>query len=211
LDEYRKLIGPILWVSSIQYFIVQVIVARAWVTPFSLSYNPISDLGNTSCSQFYGRIVCSPLHPLMNISFIALGLTTLIGSILIYRIVGLSKLGFTLMGLAGLGTIFVGLFPENTIKLLHVAGATLPFLLGNISMIVLSRALLLPKSLRLYTLISGVIGLLSLSLLVTHYDLGLGSGGIERITAYPQTIWLIVFGVYVIVVRKTSVRGQKTT
>jgi hypothetical protein len=29
----------------------------------------------------------------------------------------------------------------------------------------------------------------------SHY-LGLGEGGMERIVAYPQTLWLIFFGTY---------------
>lgn len=192
-------VGPVVWVVSLQYFIAQVVVALAWTTHYSILQNVISDLGNTACGPYSGRIVCSPLHGLMNTSFIVLGITMAIGSTLIYREFreqSGSFIGFGFMGLAGLGTILVGLFPENTIASLHFLGALLPFLIGNIGLVVLARVLDIPKNLRSYTLISGVISLVALAFFESNTYLGFGPGGMERIVAYPQTIWLIIFGFY---------------
>lgn len=198
-DRY-PFVGSVIWILSIQYYLFQIVAARAWSVPYSLTHNTISDLGNTACGQYGQRFVCSPLHGLMNASFIMLGITMIIGSVLIYNEFQKSKtslVGFSMMAVAGLGTLLVGLFPENTINILHIFGATLPFLVGNIGLVVLGFALDIPKSLRWYTLFSGFLSLVALGLLVSHTYLGIGIGGMERITAYPQTMWLIVFGVYI--------------
>lgn len=197
-DQY-PLVGPAFWIASVQYFIVQLYVAMDWVQTYSLQNNSISDLGNTACGQYGNNFVCSPFHGYMNASFIILGLTMIAGSILIYREFKQGRAaitGFTFMALAGFGTILVGLFPENTISALHEIGAAQPFFIGNLGLIILGASLYIPKSLKIYTIISGAVSLAALFLLISHTYLGLGPGGMERVTAYPQTIWLIVFGLY---------------
>ena len=49
-DKY-PLLGPLVWVLSVQYFLVQLIVAAAWHPPYSWAHNLISDLGNTACGM----------------------------------------------------------------------------------------------------------------------------------------------------------------
>ena len=198
--RHHPFIGPLFWIVSVQYYIIQVIVAGAWSIDYSLRNNTISDLGNTVCGIYAGRYVCSPLHDLMNASFISLGITMIIGSVLVYqgfKKSEITKIGFSFMAIAGIGTIVVGLFPENTDASLHALGAALPFLVGNLGLLILGYVLDIPKSLRYYTILSGYISLLALLFFTTQNYLGLGQGGMERIVAYPQTMWLIVFGVYI--------------
>lgn len=109
------------------------------------------------------------------------------------------RAGLYLLALSGLGTILVGLYPENTIASLHVIGASLPFLLGNIALIILGLKLDIPKALRVYTIASGCLALVALTLFLSGSYLGLGHGGMERLVAYPQTIWMIVYGSYLLV------------
>ena len=197
-DRY-PLIGPVFWMLSVQYYLTQLVVAWAWSRHYSLRYNTISDLGNTICGGYGSRYVCSPGHAWMNASFIVLGATMIAGSGLIYHEFPksrLSRLGFSLMAIAGLGTILVGAFPENSLPMMHILGASLPFLLGNLALIILGATLKLPRTLKVYTLASGLIAVLALPLFATHTYLGLGIGGMERIVAYPQSLWLIAFGVY---------------
>jgi hypothetical membrane protein len=194
------LIGPTMWMLSVQYFIIQIVVARDWAMGYSISHNTISDLGNTACMAYGGRFVCSPLHSLMNASFIILGIFMALGAKFIYlefKKTPASLAGFSFMSIAGIGTILVGTFPENTISDLHVLGAFLPFFIGNIGIVILGLVLNIPKSLRIYSIFSGCFSLLALVFFFTHSYLGLGIGGMERLTAYPQTIWLIVFGIYI--------------
>lgn len=133
------------------------------------------------------------------------------GSLLIYQEFRERRdtlIGFSLMALAGFGTILVGLFPENTIPRLHIIGASLPFVLGNISLIVLGLAIFsFSKVWRLYTVASGVIPLLALFFFVSQHYLGLGIGSMERVVAYPQTVWLIFFGLYMM--RSHYLNGAK--
>lgn len=198
-DRY-PFVGPVMWILTVEYFVLQLIVARAWAHPYSIANNTISDLGNTQCGIYGGRDVCSPLHSLMNISFILLGSFMMLGSVLIYqefRETRLALVGFGCMFLAGVGSLLVGIFPENTIGALHTSGAFLPFFVGNVGIIILGFALALPRGLRIYTILSGAIALVALLFFVTNHYLGIGIGGMERIVAYPQTIWLIVFGIYI--------------
>jgi hypothetical membrane protein len=198
-DRY-PLVGPAVWISSIQYFAVQLIAALAFTNHYSWRFNTISDLGNTACGPYGNRLVCSPDHGLMNASFVLLGVTIIAGSSLVYqefkRNTG-SLVGFSAMALSGLGSILVGLFPENTVGLLHLTGAELVFVIGNIALIVFSLALMLPKVMRIYTFLSGITALAALVLFTTRQYLSLGTGGMERFAAYPQTVWLIVFGLYI--------------
>lgn len=199
--EHHPFVGPALWIASVQYYVLQIVAALAWHTPaYSWQLNAISDLGNTACGLYADRYVCSPLHGLMNLSFMVLGITMIVGATLIYR--GFEKtpgtaIGFTFMGIAGVGTILVGIFPENSIGLLHSLGALLPFLIGNLGMVVLGAVLDIPRWLRWYSLASGIVSLLALIFLTSGQFLGLGFGGMERMVVYPQTMWLIVFGIYV--------------
>lgn len=198
-DKYPWL-GPLIWVLSIQYFVLTAVAAAAWPTGYSWRFNLISDLGNTACGNYASRYVCSPDHGLMNGSFIALGLTMAIGSLLIYQEFRESRAslgGFSLMGLAGLGTLLVGLFPENTVVAMHVIGAVLALLVGNVSLVVLALALRNENSgLRVYTLVSGSVSILAFILFAFGIYLGIGRGGMERLVSYPLTVWLILFGLY---------------
>lgn len=190
------------WLLNIQYFIIQIIVARHWAQSYSLLHNTISDLGNTACGPYGNGFVCSPLHQWMNLSFLALGVGMVLGAALIYlsykHLRGVALAGLGCMVLAGVGTMLVGLFPENTVSTLHILGASLPFTLGNVALVILGCTLPMPRVLRAYTLSSGFVALVALALFFTHTYLGLGIGGTERLTAYPQTIWLLLFSPYVL-------------
>jgi hypothetical membrane protein len=184
------------WLLSVQYFLVQAVAAAAWKPPYSWRLDAISDLGATGCGQFDGRFVCSPLHGLMNVSLILLGLGMAVGSALIYQESRRSRVGFWLMAVAGSGAILVGLFPEDTIFWVHIAGADLAFLIGNVALIVFGVTLGLPRWFRWYSVASGAVALVALYLFLTHNRPVLELGGMERVVAYPQTIWLIACGLY---------------
>jgi len=107
------------------------------------------------------------------------------------------------MALSGVGTILVGLFPENTVAPLHILGAGLAFVLGNMGMITIGASShRVPKILRLATITAGVVGLVALVLFVLGFYGPLGVGGMERIVAYPQSIWMISVGAYVLIRRR---------
>ncbi len=211
-DKY-PLLGPVVWILSFQYFAAQLVAAAAWSPAYSWTTNVISDLGNTACGLYASRYVCSPEHGLMNASFIMLGITMAVGSQLIYtefRRSRASRIGFGLMGLAGLGTVLVGLYPENTISWMHAIGAFLALGVGNLSLVVLAFAIQQARrNFRIYTFLSGVLSLVAFGLFVGGISLGLGQGTMERIVSYPQTIWLIMFGLYMTATRYRAMRSSK--
>ena len=211
-DNRRDLtrLGPVLYVAGMQYFAVQLLAALRWPRPYNISRDTISDLGNTACGTWNGRYVCSPLHDLMNGSFIVLGITML-GSVLISRRYGkgpMTTAGFTAMGLSGLGVVIVGIFPENSVPALHALGSALPFTLGNAALIAIAISLAMPLLLRLCVSLSGVAALLALAAYTSGHYLGLGEGGLERVVAYPQTICLAVIGCYLIAVSQRLLRWR---
>lgn len=189
----------------IQYFLVQAVVASAWTPAYNWTSNLISDLGNTMCGLYIDRYVCSPQHGLMNASFIMLGVTMATGALLIYQEfqeTKLSLIGFTLMGLAGIGSMLVGLFPENVHATGHFTGAILALVVGNLSIVVLAFGLRKVQPLfKLYSFVSGTVSLVAVVLFELGINFGLGQGTIERVVSYPQTIWLIIFGLYMSAVR----------
>lgn len=203
--EKHPLLGPVTWMVSVQYFVVQVVVASFWQNPaYSWSVNLISDLGATTCGEFAGRMVCSPLAGLMNASFIVLGVTMLAGSIIIaqsFRKTSWSFPGFFLMGLAGVATALVGVFPETVASGVHNFAAFLAFLVSELALLVFALALPMARWMKGYTLLSGVFSLLGLGLFAAELAFGflpeIGVGTLERVASYPPVIWLIVFGLYI--------------
>jgi hypothetical membrane protein len=200
LGRLRPYVGPYLWIASVQYLLMQWVVASAWRNPtYSWRNNAISDLGATMCGTFAARYMCSPNHLLMNISFVVLGLTTLVGAALLYRQFAVnrgSRIGFAMLAVAGFGTALVGIFPEDADIVLHGFGAGLSFFLGDAALVVLGLSLAIPRWLKVFSVLSGVVSLLALGSYSTGHFFFLGLGGIERLAGYPQTLWLIVFGVY---------------
>jgi hypothetical membrane protein len=188
-----------LWVLCIQYFVVQIVCASAWRSSYSWRDNVISDLGNTACGDYHGRFVCSPWHPLMNVSFVVLGVQMIIGAALLLSLRDRrGRAGLMSLVVSGAGTLLVGLFPENSTAGMHFLGAGLVFVVGNIGILLLVLTFVPPGGMRLYTFASAVVALASLPLFASNNYFGLGAGGMERLTAYPQTIWLIVYGIHLL-------------
>ena len=196
--------GAIVWVLAIQFFIAQIIVQSAWTTPFSLTANFISDLGNTTCGPYpvgSSMYVCSPWHAGMNASFISLGVIILLGIALTWRAFPPGRtrmIGLALLALAGPGEILVGLFPENVNITPHSIGAAAHFVSGNLGIAVLGMAIAATRRQRplaVFSIVAGSLGLLATALFVSGRYLGIGIGGMERIAAYPLPLWLIVVGV----------------
>jgi hypothetical membrane protein len=198
-------VGPMVFISSALYFYAQ--IATAWVfhPPYSLINNAISDLGNTVCGKYGSHYVCSPRHDLMNASFIFLGFVMAVGSTLLYhefsertpteRVTAL--IGFLCMAIGGIGAILVGAFPENTVSAMHITGAGLAIGVGNLGIFILGAALTLPESMRRYMLVFSTTSVTALVLFAFHKYFEIGAGSMERIAAYPETVWLIIFGLYI--------------
>ncbi len=190
-------IGAILWMLCLQYFLGEAIAIAGWPGPYSLAQNFISDLGALQC----GPQICSPLHPLMNASFVLQGVLIAAGTALVWRAFPKGKLlalALALVGASGLGVFLVGLNPEDANPSLHYLGAAENFLFCNLGMAVMGVAMFssnwISRAGAALTLAAGLLGLTGFALLAAHEYLGLGVGAIERVTAYPFPLWIAAMG-----------------
>lgn len=198
--------GPAIFTAAALWFLIQIIVAWVFSPTYSLVSNTISDLGETSCRGSYGNGMCSPRWWLMDyVGFLLLGLVMVVGSALLYhefsqrvpRERRAAMIGFGLMALGGIGAILVGFFPENENLGVHYFGAFLAIGLGNVAIFALGALLTLPESMRRSMLTFSSLSLAALVCFASHKYFGIGGGIMERLAAYPETIWLITFGLYI--------------
>lgn len=196
--------GGMCWIATLEFFAAQAIAQAAWKgSDYSLAGNAISDLGVTAC----GRIsiagqpgyYCSPLHSLMNASFVATGTLILLGLYLTLPIWPggrLARWGVALFTLAGIGKILVGLAPGNVNYGLHSLGS-LGIIFANIGMILLGSAVSgtndrwIPR----LSVSLGILGLIGEMFFLAHRAFG-GAGAAERVADYPAFAWMIVLGAY---------------
>ena len=220
LTQFRLLLGGCAWILTPLYFVGQILVQAAWTTPYSMIDNRVSDLGNTTCGTTVANTyICSPLHAVMNVTFILTGMLILIGVALTHSVWPprhLTTWGLIMLGVAGAGTILVGLSPENVHIFIHVVGAVnIPA--GNVAMILLGLAIWRNRrgpriELAWFSVLAGTVGLLGmltgpfLMILTGH-----GGGLAERIALYPLIIWLVVVGVWCVdqAVRRKPGRARR--
>jgi len=193
--------GGWLWVGCLQYFAAEAIAAAGYRGSYSFRRNFLSDLGAVSCGEGAG---CSPLHPLMNASFLLQGVLIFAGAVVVWPLFpkGLAKLALGLTAASGLGVAVVGLAPEDAAPGWHYLGAAENLLLSNAGAALLGAALLrerpAPRAVGLLSVGLGVLGLAGLAGLAGGVDFGLGAGGVERIAAYPFPLWLAGMGAWLL-------------
>jgi hypothetical membrane protein len=201
----RKTAGALLWLVCFQYFVAEQIARVAWTLPYSMKRNYISDLGAIHCGTAGLDPVCSPLHWVMNSSFVLQGLLIFFGALLVRRLFPTGTwitISLVMITLSGIGILVVGLAPEDARPAIHYAAAAEHFLLDNAGMALLGAILLLrtkwPRFFALYSLVSGLIGLGATLLLSQRIFLGLQVGGMERVAAYPFPLWLSLTGIFLL-------------
>jgi hypothetical membrane protein len=194
--------GAVCWTLSVLYFPAQAIVQAASARPYSLATQVISDLGNTAC----GPAVCSPLHGLMNATFIAVGLLHAAGALTAQQAWPPGKqrtlsaalltrtLGAALLVLAGNGLLWAGASPENVDPAVHKTAALMGLAGLNAGMLVLGLMTLpLARRIGVLAIAAGTVGGLGL-LLLLRPALGLPPGITERVADYPGAVMIVVLG-----------------
>ena len=217
--------GGALYVAAIvQYFLAQVVVATAWRPAYNWFDNYISDLGNTACGPFtvpHGApaYVCSPMHAMMNASFVLAGILTIAGTVLLFRFWPrrrMSTIALALLLVAGLGKILVGFAPENGNVALHLLGAmNLPA--TSVAILLLSITIRHAHTpLAVTGGIVAVVGLVGTVLsTVGQYAgpalyLGVGAGGMERLAGYPSNLWMLLIGILALTQNRTYDESSNT-
>jgi hypothetical membrane protein len=192
--------GGALWVGCLQFFVAEAVAAGGFVGSYEYRRNYISDLGALSCGEN-----CSPLHALMNASFMLQGVLIFMGAVVVWPLFPrgtLSRLGIGLVAASGLDVAIVGLAPEDTLPGWHYLGAAENLLFCNLGSALLGAALLregtAARVVGLLSLAFGLIGLAGLGGLAAGHDFGLGVGGVERVAAYPFPLWIAGMGAWII-------------
>jgi hypothetical membrane protein len=202
--------GAICWILTLEFFVGQAIAQAAWKTPYSLLTNSLSDLGNTACGYWPAGLahqasglglsasyVCSPLHSVMNISFIVTGVLILLGLYLTrsqWPRRRLTTWGMALLAAAGAGKIIVGLVPENTVILLHLLGALgIPCAVIGILLLGLATRNTRPRVavVSIALAAAALLGTVTAKIVTGGiHDLGLA----ERLMDYPTFVWIVMMG-----------------
>lgn len=152
---------------------------RSSLSGYNTAANYISDLGIGSTALFFSATVV--LLGVMRFSGAAFGRQTF-GTLLTVT-----------LALSGIGGVGVGLFPETT-GLWHHYFSIITFFFGAVTAILSYRVTSRPLS--YFSVVLGVIALVALVLSLTHNNLDIGHGGMERMIAYSLLIWTLGFGGY---------------
>jgi len=173
--ESRSLLGALLFVGVAQYLLV-IVITEALHPGYNVATNYLSDLGVGQTALLF------------NASTVVFGAFLLVGSL-----VGLRTLGAGLtatLAITGVCAVGVGLFPETT-GAPHSIFALVMLASGAVSAILSYRVLCPPLS--YFSVGLGIFALVALLLSLTHHDLGIGPGGMERMIAYPIYLWALGF------------------
>ena len=194
------MVGAASWVLTVVFLVGQIVAQSAWKGPpgYSVLNDAISDLGVTVCGTVsiagIQGYYCSPLHEVMNASFILTGAFILLGAYLTrdaWPHDGKVRSGLVLIALTGIGKVASGLNPANVNFTLHSLGA-LGIPVGDLGLVLVGLgfrgkvgwmfALDVPL---------GAAGLLGFAYFLAGKSL---TGLSERVGSYPIIIWCVVMG-----------------
>jgi len=190
----REIAGALLFVGAVQ-FVFGLNVAEDLYPGYSVSTNYVSDLG-ANCAATCN--IVQPSSIIFNSSVFLLGLLVLVATFFIFRAYR-TKLLSTLLFLAGIGAMGVGIFSETNL-IMHWIVSLIAFLFGGLSALASYKIERAPK--RYLSMALGIFTLTSLFLFVSGRFLGLGNflglgpGGMERLIVYPVMLWAIGLGSY---------------
>jgi hypothetical membrane protein len=153
---------------------------------YSVSQNYISDLG----------VGPSPSIEIFTFATILFGLMMAIGAFLL-RVIYKRSLLWPMVLVSGIGAVGVGIFNEHTADI-HATFALLAFVLGNLAAAYSYTVVRRPFA--VVFVILGIIGIVALILLISSNDLGIGTGGMERMVFYPGVFWAIAFGAFLLTI-----------
>jgi len=196
-----KVAGVVFFIAVTQ-FVLCFTIAEALYPGYSVSDNYISDLG------------IGPSAIVFNSSVFLLGLLLLVGTYFLRHSANFKTVNILLL-LMAIGAIGVGVFTKD-FTLAHGAVSSMAFFFAGLSAIASFKVLKKP-----YSLISIILGAMTLGALALFssgmitsgsltsniaYDsifyLGLGPGGMERMTVYPALMWLAGFSGHLVTKRE---------
>jgi hypothetical membrane protein len=179
--DNRKVAGSLLFIGGVVCFL-GIIIAETLYPGYSTSQNYISDLG------------VGPSALIFNSSVFLLGVLAVLGAYFVQRAFNF-RLFSILAAIAGIGATGVGLFTEDA-GMIHGVFSLIVFLFAGLSAITSYKLQKPPLS--YFSIILGTLSLFALVLFGSGVYLDLGKGGMERVIAYPVSLWTVSFGSYLI-------------
>ena len=193
--------GAIVWLLTLQFFVVETIAQSRFEGPYSRARDVISTLGTAE----------SAARQLMNASFVVQGALIVAGALLLRPLLrrGAGQVAVLLLIAAGVGVLVVGVFPSDGTPGLHGTGAVLYLAGGGLGLIALAYALR-PRSEALGTTLAllGLIGSATTVFFLTGVTNYLGEGGMERAAAYVLPLGLALTGVALVRLGAAAERGS---
>ncbi|MEV0244953.1 DUF998 domain-containing protein [Nocardia sp. NPDC050712] len=187
----RHTLAGLVWALTFAYLLAELVTATAWTTGYSFRRDTISDLGVTVC----GPHECSPLHLVMNATFVALGLVTIVGAIGFRDYLPHGPRQWTIVALAvviGLSTAATGVFPSNDGIVVHFLAVLPAFVSRHIVLILLTVWLWRQRRLvAVWSALCAATGITGTVLLAVG---GIQIGITERLAFYPLPAWMAVVG-----------------
>ncbi|MGD2248264.1 MAG: DUF998 domain-containing protein [Candidatus Methanofastidiosia archaeon] len=174
----RKTAGTLIFFGCVQFFIL-LLIAEAVYPDYSISKDYISLLGTGKTGYIF------------NFAVALFGVTILACTYYIHKEFQF-KVFTVFLALTGIGALGVGLFPMDSIEIIHAIAALFAFLFGGLSAIVSYKLGNRPFS--YFSVALGVMSLVALGLFICRTCLGIGIGGMERMVAYPVVLWGVGFG-----------------
>ncbi len=178
--------GLLLAIGSIQWFFI-VLISEGLYSGYVSSFHYVSTLGTGQTANLY------------NASTFLLGACVVTASYLIHRFKP-SRLFFALLLIAGLGTIGLGVFPEDS-RPMHGVVTPITLIFGGLAGAFAFKVQSRPLSYLSMVLGAGsiVMGLLfipymGLSVESDAMYLGFYKGTLERIVIYPLILWMMTLG-----------------
>jgi|GEM_PF-881006 len=208
LTRYRWLMRGVTCLLLLSIFFIGQAIAQFSVTaPYSPRDQSISALGITACEDFKEPqtqqlfYVCSPLHFVLDGTFIISGLLTMLATTLVIRPLWpgkkLRSAGISLIFFGGIEEVVAGFSPLNLNLFLHSLSGGLAIAALNIGMLLLGFAAVRKLPLQgWHALTLGMIGMVGLIMSGTPPYAWLGYGGWERVAGYAFPLWGISIGIY---------------
>jgi hypothetical membrane protein len=190
--DNKRIAGLLIFVGAVQ-FVLAVIISESIYSGYSVGHQYMSDLGNWSLAGNSAAI--------FNVSIILAGMFTIASAYFIQR--GFKNRLFTsLLVISGVGLVGIGVVAENIFLSIHSVFSLVALVFGGATAIMSYKFEKSPLS-----YVSVILGAVTLLAAVFFFSgahvnsgfyLGLGKGGMERLTIYPFYLWGLGFGAYLI-------------
>jgi len=175
-------------------------LAEIYYPGYNVSVQTISDLGAT-CKSGVCEFV-QPSSDIFNASIVLLGIMLLVTAYFLRMGSGSKSLSL-FEGLAGVGSIGVGIFNESY-GVAHVFFSAFAFFSIGIQALLVFKVAKPPLS--YFSAVTGVITLVAIVLYGSDTYLGLGQGGMERMIVYPVLLGALAFGGYLMAIGEAYLR-----